>query len=90
MPYARHPADGVQSYFEDSGGAGSPVLCYTGFADPLQVAKASRLADALRAEFRVVYADHRGQGGSDKPYEPKAYALPTRVGDADDRISRLC
>jgi hypothetical protein len=25
-------------YFEDAGGAGSPVLFYTGFADPLEVA----------------------------------------------------
>jgi pimeloyl-ACP methyl ester carboxylesterase len=29
-----------------------------------------------------VFADHRGQGGSDKPREPRAYALPTRVADA--------
>jgi pimeloyl-ACP methyl ester carboxylesterase len=30
----------------------------------------------------LIFADHRGQGGSDKPYDPRAYALPTRVGDA--------
>ena len=27
-------------------------------------------------------ADHRGQGASDKPHDPIAYALPTRVEDA--------
>ena len=74
--------DGVRTSFEDSGGAGPAVLFYTGFADPLEVAKASRLARALRAEFRLVIADHRGQGGSDKPQEPSAYGLATRVGDA--------
>ena len=82
MPYATNPADSVRTYFEDSGGAGVPVLFYTGFADPLDVAKSSRLAQALSGEFRLIFADHRGQGGSDKPREPAAYALPTRVADA--------
>ena len=36
----------------------------------------------MRGEFRLVVADHRGQGGSDKPYDASSYALPTRVGDA--------
>jgi pimeloyl-ACP methyl ester carboxylesterase len=58
------------------------VLFYTGFGDPLEVAKASRLAQALGEEFRLVFADHRGQGGSDKPRDPTAYALTRRVADA--------
>lgn len=82
MPYATNPLDGVQTYFEGGGSAGAPVLFYTGFADPLEVAKASRLARALRSEFRLIFADHRGQGGSDKPRESSAYALATRVFDA--------
>jgi pimeloyl-ACP methyl ester carboxylesterase len=82
MPYATNPVDGVRTHFEDSGGAGSPVLLYTGFADPLEVAKSSGLARALSGEFRLIFADHRGQGGSDKPREPSAYALATRVADA--------
>jgi pimeloyl-ACP methyl ester carboxylesterase len=81
MPYATNPVDGVRTYFESGGGAGAPVLFYTGFADPLEVAKASGLARALSGEFRLIFADHRGQGGSDKPGEPRAYALPTRVAD---------
>jgi pimeloyl-ACP methyl ester carboxylesterase len=48
----------------------------------LEVAKASRLSRALGGEFRLIFADHRGQGGSDKPREASAYALATRVGDA--------
>jgi pimeloyl-ACP methyl ester carboxylesterase len=82
MAYATNPVDGVRTYFEDSGGPGPPVLFYTGFADPLEVAKSSRLARALSGEFRLIFADHRGQGGSDMPRDPSAYALPTRVGDA--------
>lgn len=82
MPYATNPVDGVRTYFEDSGGARPPVLSSTGFADPLEVARSSRLARALSGEFRLIFADHRGQGGSDKPREASAYALATRVGDA--------
>jgi pimeloyl-ACP methyl ester carboxylesterase len=67
MPYATNPVDGVRTSFEDSGGVGPPIVFYTGFADPLEVGKASGLARALSAEFRLVFADHRGQGGSDKP-----------------------
>jgi pimeloyl-ACP methyl ester carboxylesterase len=82
MPYATNPLDGVRTFFEDAGAAGPPVLFYTGFADPLEVAKSSRLARALGGEFRLIFADHRGQGGSDKPHEVSAYALTTRVADA--------
>jgi pimeloyl-ACP methyl ester carboxylesterase len=82
MPYATNPVDGVRSYFEDSGGADPPVLFYTGFADPLEVAKSSGLARELGREFRLIFADHRGQGGSDRPPEASAYALATRVEDA--------
>jgi hypothetical protein len=74
VPYATNPGDGVRSYFEDSGNrCGPPVLFYTGFADPLEVAKASRLARELSREFRLILADHRGQG-RDKPTKP----APTR------------
>jgi pimeloyl-ACP methyl ester carboxylesterase len=82
MPYATNPVDGVRTYFEDTGGEGPPVLFYTGFADPLQVAKASTLTRALSGEFRLIFADHRGQGESDKPHEVDAYQLTTRVADA--------
>jgi pimeloyl-ACP methyl ester carboxylesterase len=82
VPYATNASDGVRTYFEDSGGRGPPILFYTGFADPLEVAKASGLARALRDEFRLTFADHRGQGRSDKPREVDAYDLTTRTRDA--------
>ena len=89
MPYATNPGDGVRTYFEDAGGSGPPVLFCTGFADPLEVAKASSLASALSGEFRLIFVDHRGQGGSDKPHDAAAYALPTRVGDAVSVLDAL-
>lgn len=82
MPYATNPLDGVRTYFEDSGADGPAVLFYTGFADPLQVPRASALARALSADFRLIFADHRGQGRSDKPRDVEAYAQATRSADA--------
>ncbi|MDP9243098.1 MAG: alpha/beta hydrolase, partial [Actinomycetota bacterium] len=56
-------------------------LFYPGFTDPLEYAKATPLARALRGDFRLIFADHRGQGRSDKPRNVDAYALATRVHD---------
>jgi len=36
----------------------------------------------LSGEFRLIFADHRGQGASDKPRDVAAYALPARAADA--------
>jgi pimeloyl-ACP methyl ester carboxylesterase len=82
LQFATNPIDGVRTSFEDSGGSGPPVLVYPGFTDPLAYAKASPLAQAIKDEFRLIYADHRGQGASDKPRDVSSYALTTRVADA--------
>jgi pimeloyl-ACP methyl ester carboxylesterase len=82
MAYATNPVDHVRTCFEDSGGSGPPVLVYPGFTDPLEYAKASPLVQGLRADFRLVFADHRGQGRSDKPRDVASYTLTTRVADA--------
>ncbi len=82
MPYASNPMDGVRTYFEDAGGSGPPVVVYAGLMDPLEWSRASSLAGALGDEFRLIYADHRGHGRSDKPHDAGAYALRTRVADA--------
>lgn len=82
MGYANNPIDWVRTFFEDSGGSGAPVLVYPGFTDSLEYPKASPLIHALQQDFRLVFADHRGQGGSDKPHAVAAYALIRRVADA--------
>ena len=82
MPFATNPIDQVRTFFEDSGGNGPPVLVYPGFTDPLEYAKTSPLARGLRGEFRLIFADHRGQGRSEKPHDVESYALTTRVRDA--------
>jgi pimeloyl-ACP methyl ester carboxylesterase len=81
MPFATNPKDGVRTYFEDSGGDGTPVLVFPGFTDSVEYAKTLPIVQGLSEEFRLIYADHRGQGRSDKPHDVEAYALPTRVAD---------
>jgi pimeloyl-ACP methyl ester carboxylesterase len=85
MPYARNTLDDKGIYFEDEGGAGTPVVILGGFLDPVDVVRGSPIARALqelRAEFRLIYVDHRGHGRSDKPHDAKSYAMPLRVADA--------
>jgi hypothetical protein len=65
VPYATNPLDRVRTYFEDSEGADAPILFFTGFADPLEVAKRSRLARELKRRVPPDL-DRHGQRGSDK------------------------
>jgi pimeloyl-ACP methyl ester carboxylesterase len=81
MPYATNSVDGIRTYFEDDGGAGPPVVVYSGYPNPLEWSRAMGLSQALRDEFRLIFADHRGFGRSDKPHDVSAYALPLRAGD---------
>jgi pimeloyl-ACP methyl ester carboxylesterase len=81
MPYATNPVDQVRTFFEDEGGNGPPVVVLAGFTDPLKYAKASPLAQGLQDEYRLIFADHRGQGRSERPHDVASYALPTRVAD---------
>ena len=81
MPFATNPLDGCRSYYEDAGGEGPPVLFMYGLMDPVPAARALPLARRLEKHARIIYIDHRGHGRSDKPHEPGAYALETRVAD---------
>ena len=83
MPYARNRGDGCRVYFEDEGGDGAAVVLHGGFLDSVGLVRDSSIAAALPAgEFRLIYADHRGLGRSDKPHDPEDYAMPLRVADA--------
>ena len=85
VPYATNPVDGTRVNFEDDGGAGAPVVLYGGILDSVELVRRSPIAQelqALRNEFRLIYADHRGLGRSDKPHEMEAYAMTLQVGDA--------
>jgi pimeloyl-ACP methyl ester carboxylesterase len=84
MPYTRNRRDGNRIYYEDDGGAGSPVVVLGGFLDPVELVREAPIARALAAlsgGFRLVFVDHRGHGRSDKPHDPAAYAMDVRVAD---------
>jgi pimeloyl-ACP methyl ester carboxylesterase len=90
MPYAMNGRDGARVYFEDQGGNGTVVILHDGFADSVEDLREWVMADALASEgFRVIFADHRGHGRSDKPNDPAAYAMPLRVADAVAILDRL-
>lgn len=84
MPFARNAVDGVRIYWEDEGGPRVPVLVLGGFLDPIELvrqAPVARVLSGLPQEFRMVFADHRGHGRSDKPHDPDSYTMSVRVGD---------
>ena len=84
MPFATNARDGSQVYFEDDGGAGTPVIILGGFLDPIELVRDAPIARSLQAlsdEFRLIFVDHRGHGRSAKPHEAKAYAMELRVAD---------
>lgn len=81
MPYAINAIDNARTYYEDDGGAGAPVLFYSGLTDSIEFAKVSPLARALEGKCRRIFADHRGHGRSDKPHDPAEYSLRLQVAD---------
>jgi pimeloyl-ACP methyl ester carboxylesterase len=90
MPYATNGWDGARVYFEDEGGDGAPVILHDGFADCVHDLREWVMAEALASEgFRVIFADHRGHGRSDKPHDPAAYTMPLRAADAVAVLDRL-
>jgi pimeloyl-ACP methyl ester carboxylesterase len=90
MPYATNRQDGRRIYFEDDDGDGAPVILHDGFADSVEDLREWALVDALVGEsFRVILADHRGHGRSDKPDDPAAYLMSLRVADAVAILDRL-
>jgi pimeloyl-ACP methyl ester carboxylesterase len=78
MPHAVNGA--VRIYYETVGD-GPPLLLHTGFGGVVETWAEFGYVDALRADYRLILLDLRGQGRSDKPHDPAAYALDTRVGD---------
>jgi pimeloyl-ACP methyl ester carboxylesterase len=92
MSYATNPIDGTRISFEDDGGDGAPVVIHGGFLDPVRLVRRSPLAVALRPfsdEFRTVFVDHRGHGGSDTTHEASAYAMPLRAAVAISVLDAL-
>lgn len=93
MAYASNPVDGTRIHFEDDGAGGAdgiPVVLCGGILDSVADQRESALARGLaEVEYRRIFVDHRGLGGSDKPHDTAAYAMVRRVGDAVAVLDKL-
>ena len=78
MPYAAN--GGVRIHYAVEGG-GPPLLLHWGFAGSAEDWADAGYVAALRDRYRLVMLDPRGQGRSDKPHDPAAYAGRCRVAD---------
>lgn len=78
MPYATN--GGVRIYYETVGN-GPPLVLHVGFIQALQDWQEFGYVDALRDDYHLILLDPRGQGASDKPHDPAAYAYEKRVAD---------
>jgi pimeloyl-ACP methyl ester carboxylesterase len=78
MPYATN--NGIRIHY-DIVGAGPPLVLHHGTAGSSAFWSGFGYVDALKASRTLVILDARGHGSSDKPYDPAAYDLASRVGD---------
>ncbi len=80
MPYAEN--DGVKIYYEVDGKAdGEPMVMHHGYLADLESWRARGWVKALGDRYRILLMDSRGHGRSDKPTDPEAYEMRTRVLD---------
>jgi pimeloyl-ACP methyl ester carboxylesterase len=78
VPYAAN--NGIRIWYEVDG-SGPPLVLHIGFAGWLENWTDAGYVAALRESYRLVLLDPRGQGRSDGPHDPAAYAASQRVGD---------
>lgn len=74
--------DGVRLHYEVVGN-GPPLVLHVGFMGSLEDWRlpGASYVDVLRRACRLILLDPRGQGRSEKPHDPGAYAMEQRTGD---------
>ncbi|SDL08128.1 Pimeloyl-ACP methyl ester carboxylesterase [Catalinimonas alkaloidigena] len=81
--------DGTRIYYEVAG-SGAPVLLVHGFiVDGTSWKRTALYQQLLDAGFRVIVPDLRGNGQSDKPHTPEAYANDAEARDLMGLMSAL-
>jgi pimeloyl-ACP methyl ester carboxylesterase len=78
MPFANN--NGVRIRYELEG-RGPPLVLQHGFGGTLETWYETGYVEALKRDYNLILVDARGRGGSDKPHDPKAYALSIMVKD---------
>lgn len=81
--------DGIRIYYEVKG-EGNPVVLIHGFTGSSQGWKRGRLyGDLVKAGYKVIIMDLRGNGRSDKPHSDAAYANNAEARDVMGLVSSL-
>jgi pimeloyl-ACP methyl ester carboxylesterase len=78
MPYANN--QGVRIHYEVEG-AGQPVILHHGSFGSGSDWRDFDYTDTLKHDRQLILLDARGHGDSDKPHDPAAYGLTSRVSD---------
>ena len=86
MPYADN--GGVRIHFQVEG-KGPALVLHHGFTESLVDWYEAGYVEALRPHYRLVLIDARGHGASDKPHDPDAYGLDSRVADVVAALDAL-
>jgi len=77
MPRAR--INGIELYYEDTGGAGSAVVLAHGFSATARMWAPQ--IEAFRARHRMITYDARGQGRSEVPADAGQFSQPLMIED---------
>ena len=83
--------DGVSIAYDDTGGAGAPMLLIHGFSSNRQEAwkRTGWYAAFAQRGQRIIALDLRGHGESGKPHDPAAYARETLLADITGLLDHL-
>lgn len=79
MPFATAP-DGVRIHYEIEGD-GPPLVLQHGLLSSLESWRQRGYVEQLAPRYQCILIDSRGHGESDKPDDPEAYEVRTRVVD---------
>ena len=86
MPYATN--GDIRIHYQIVGD-GDPLILHHGSFASGSDWQESQYADTLKRDHQLIMIDARGHGASDKPYDPVAYDLPSRVSDVTAVLDAL-
>lgn len=86
MPYANN--QGIRIYYQVQG-KGIPLVLHHGSTQSWKDWQDMGYCEQLNHTYQLILLDGRGHGASDKPHDPKAYALPLRVRDVTTVLDAL-
>ncbi len=86
MPYVEN--NGIRIHYQVEGEGPALVLVH-GTPQDLEDWREFGWVEELRNDYQLILVDIRGHGASDKPRDPKAYALELRVSDVVTVLNNL-